>query len=232
MYQRGADVVFGAAGFAGTGVFEAARAGSTRNRHLWGIGADADQYPIVDPYLRPHVLTSMLKKFDVAASELVRLLVNDELLPGVRELGLADNAVGYSTAGGHLSADTITQLERYRNEIVAGTRIVRSAPSGALAPPLGKPVACTLHITFDGATCRHDAPTVVRPGVVRVVFVNTSDSDGLAEVGTSSRGIVQVPANAGETNAGYALLDDGHYTVQCKVGFEITFAGGSLRVES
>jgi hypothetical protein len=232
MYQRGADVLFAAAGFAGSGVFEAARAGSTRDRHLWGIGADADQYPIVDPFLRPHVLTSMLKRFDVAAYELVRLLVNDELLPGVRELGLADNAVGYSTTGGHLSAETVTQLECYRNEIVAGTRVVPSAPSGALAPPFGKPVAWTLHVTFDGATCRHDAPSDVRPGVVRVVFVNASDSDGVAEVGVSTRGLVQVPANAGGTNVGYALLDDGHYTVQCKVGFETTFAGGSLRVDS
>jgi hypothetical protein len=161
------------------------------------------------------------------------LLVAGELQPGVRELGLADNAVDYSTTGGHLSADTIAALERYRTEIVAGTRVVRSAPSGALAPPLGKPVACTLNVTFDGATCRHDAPTVLRPGVMRVVFVNASGSDAVAEVGTSSmRGMVQVPANAGETNAGYAMLDDGHYNVQCKVGFETTFAGGSLHVGS
>jgi hypothetical protein len=150
----------------------------------------------------------------------------------VRELGLADNALDYSTSGGHLSADTTAVLERHRNEIVAGTRVVRSAPSGGVYPPLGKPVACTLNVTFDGATCRHDAPAVVRPGVVRVVFVNASDSDGVAEVGTSTRGMVQVPANAGETNAGYAMLDDGHYNVQCKVGFETTFAGGSLHVGS
>jgi basic membrane lipoprotein Med (substrate-binding protein (PBP1-ABC) superfamily)/DNA-binding SARP family transcriptional activator len=231
IYQRGADVVFQAAGFAGCGVFAAARAASTPLRHLWAIGADTDQFLEVDPSEKQHVLTSMIKRFDVAASELVRQLVIGELRPGVRSLGLADNALGYSTTGGHLSAETIARLEHYRSEIVAGTRVVPSAPNGALAPPLGKPVSITVNVTFDGATCRHDAPDRFTPGVARVVFVNTSDRDGLVEVSTAVWGMVQVPAIARETNSGYAMLEDGHYIVQCRVG-DATFAGGTLRVGS
>lgn len=232
MYARGADVIFHAAGYAGYGVFAAARAASTPERRLWAIGADSDQYLDVDPLVRQHVLTSMIKKFDVAVYELVRMLVNDELRPGVRQLGLADDAVDYSTTGGHLSTATIEELERYRNEIVAGTRIVPSAPDGPLEPPAGSTVTSTLTVTFDGATCRHDAPAAIGRGVVRVVLVNTGHADGSVEVSGGGGNMVQVPANAGGTNSGYAKLDDGLYDVQCTSGFETTFAGAPFRVGS
>ena len=39
----------------------------------------------------------------------------------------------------------------------------------------------TVTVTFDGATCRHDAPATIAPGVVRVVFVNMADADALAD---------------------------------------------------
>ena len=38
---------------------------------------------------------------------------------------------------------------RYRKEIVAGTRIVPSAPHGPLEPPAGSTVTRTLTVTFD-----------------------------------------------------------------------------------
>ena len=82
------------------------------------------------------------------------------------------------------------------------------------------------------ATCRHDAPAAIGPGVVRVVFVNTGDADALADVSTKGWGVVEVPANAGGTNSGYAKLDDGLYDVQCISGFDTTFAGPSLKVGS
>jgi basic membrane protein A len=229
MFDRGADVVLQAAGYAGYGVFAAARAVSTAERHVWAIGADSDQYLDVDPLLRQHVLTSMIKKFDVAAYELVRMLGQAAPRPGVRQLGLAENAVGYSTTGGHLSAETVAELERYRKEIVAGTRTVPSAPDGPLAAPLGKTVTTTVTVTFDGTTCRHDTADP-RPGVARVLFVNTSSSDGSVEVGADGGVLAQVPAVTGETNMGYAMLEGGVYRVECMTGFDSRFEGPSLRV--
>jgi hypothetical protein len=174
----------------------------------------------------------MIKKFDVAVYELVRMLVDDELRPGVRQLRLADDAVDYSTTGGHLSTATIEELERYRQEIVAGTRIVPSAPDGPLEPPAGATVTSTLTVTFDGATCQHDAPAAIGRGVVRVVFVNTGAADGVVELSGGGGNMLQVPANAGGTNWGYAKLDDGLYDVQCTSGFETAVASASLRVGS
>ena len=159
---------------------------------------DSDQYLDVEPSEQPYVLTSMIKKFDVAVYELVHMLVDGELRPGVRILGLAEKAVGYSTTGGHLSIDTIAALERYRQEIVAGTRSCRARPTGALEPPRGVVPTTTLTVTFDGSTCRYDGPAPSStPGMVRVEFVNTSDSTDGWTFYPAGEFAVQVPALGG-----------------------------------
>src|SRR4051812_14836929 len=60
-YAAGADVVYAAAGGSGGGLFEAAKATSTDAAKHWAIGVDSDQYKLVDPSLKPFILTSMLK---------------------------------------------------------------------------------------------------------------------------------------------------------------------------
>ena len=61
MYDAGADVIFGADGDSGSGVIQAAH-----ERGLWAIGVDSDQYLMADPSVRGAILTSMLKRADVA----------------------------------------------------------------------------------------------------------------------------------------------------------------------
>ncbi|NIR41543.1 MAG: BMP family ABC transporter substrate-binding protein, partial [Actinobacteria bacterium] len=39
--------------------------------HRWAIGVDVDEYVFVEPDLRPHVLTSMLKRVDMAIERLI-----------------------------------------------------------------------------------------------------------------------------------------------------------------
>ena len=100
------------------------------------------------------------------------------LEPVDKVLTLADGAVGYSTAGDHLSPDTIATLDHLKADIVSGTRVVPQAPSGNLSPPASATVSQTGTVTFDGSTCRYDGPTEFSPGeVIRVVFVNATDRD-------------------------------------------------------
>ena len=62
------------------GVFTAAReASAAQDRHVWAIGVDADQYLDVPILERPYVLTSMIKRFDVAVYELVRDFLDGDL---------------------------------------------------------------------------------------------------------------------------------------------------------
>jgi basic membrane protein A len=88
MHEQGADVVFQVAGGTGAGVIEAAR-----EMNFFAIGVDSDQ-----DYLAPgFVLTSMLKRVDIAVYETIAALVDGRLEGGsVLQYGLPQNGVGLS----------------------------------------------------------------------------------------------------------------------------------------
>jgi basic membrane lipoprotein Med (substrate-binding protein (PBP1-ABC) superfamily)/DNA-binding SARP family transcriptional activator len=217
MYQRGADVVLHAAGAAGAGVFAAARAQSDAlDRHLWAIGADADQYFDVSAEERAHVLTSTIKRFDVGVYEVVRDYLDGGLEPVRRELTLADGAVGYSTTGDHLSRETIATLEQLKAEILSGALTVPRAASGALGPPASATVARAGRVTFDGSRCLYDGPPTFFAGdVVHFEFVNNTESDAMFAIWSPSLSVVQVPAPPGGTNEGYGRLPAGSNESWC-----------------
>jgi basic membrane protein A and related proteins len=70
--QQGSQAVFQVAGGCGLGALQAAK-----ENHVWGIGVDADQR-----YLGPFMMTSALKKVDVAVSDLTRLAYAGNLATG------------------------------------------------------------------------------------------------------------------------------------------------------
>jgi basic membrane protein A len=85
--DRGADVVYHAAGGTGVGVLRAAA-----DAGKLGIGVDSNQnglYP-------GKVLTSMLKRVDNATIKTFTDAKNGTWKPGVQVLGLAENGVGYA----------------------------------------------------------------------------------------------------------------------------------------
>jgi basic membrane protein A len=85
-YRRGADVIFHASGKTGSGVIE-----SARERRRWVIGVDSDQYDEAPCC----VLTSMVKRVDVAVLDAARDVVEGDFDGGTRELGLAEDGVGF-----------------------------------------------------------------------------------------------------------------------------------------
>lgn len=113
-FRRGADVIFHAAGKTGTGVFNAAREAGR-----WAIGVDSDQFHEAPCCL----LTSMVKKVDVAVFELVRDLVGGRFAPGVHELGLEEEGVGYvydANNRDRIPPEVIERVEEIERAIVAG----------------------------------------------------------------------------------------------------------------
>ncbi len=128
LYGQGADVIFHASGGSGLGLFQAADELSTDDSHLWAIGVDADQYQSVgDPVLQEHILTSMLKRVDVAVDKAITDFLNDEFTPGAVRLGLAEEGVGYSTSGGFID-DITGDLDGYAAQIIDGTIVVPTEP--------------------------------------------------------------------------------------------------------
>jgi len=126
MYEDDADVIYAAAGGSGLGMFEAASEAGEPGE-VWGIGVDSDQYNLVDPALQPYVLTSMLKKVDVAVYETVAALVNDEFVGGPQTFDLASGGVDYSTTGGFVD-DISEQLDEYKQQIIDGEIEVPTEP--------------------------------------------------------------------------------------------------------
>lgn len=114
MFDNGADVVYHAAGGSGLGVFRAAKAAEGL-----GIGVDSDQYNTLPEDLRPFVLTSMLKKVDVAVYNLIKSFVDGEPLNGVVRFDLEAGGVDYSKTGGQVD-DIAEQLDELKAKIISG----------------------------------------------------------------------------------------------------------------
>jgi basic membrane protein A len=124
MYESGIDVIFHAAGNSGIGLFEAARDYSVANStHVWAIGADVDQYAQVGEDLKPFILTSMLKRVDVATYDIIQSQVEGTFLGGEKVWDLRAGGVGYATSGGFL-AEHLGDLAAIEAGIKNGTILV------------------------------------------------------------------------------------------------------------
>ncbi|MFX0204983.1 MAG: BMP family ABC transporter substrate-binding protein [Candidatus Hodarchaeota archaeon] len=89
MWAQGVDVIFAAAGNSGLGVHESA---NEQGPGFYSIGVDADQ-----DYLYPgSILTSMIKRLDIAVYNGILDVYNSNWSPDIKNLGLAENGVGIS----------------------------------------------------------------------------------------------------------------------------------------
>ena len=113
-FDRGADVVYAAAGATGLGVLQAAT-----DKGRLAIGVDSNQN-----HLHPgSILTSMVKRVDLAVYETFKAAKDGTFKPGVRVLGVAEGGVGYSLDQDNRSLITPEmekRLEQARADIVAG----------------------------------------------------------------------------------------------------------------
>ncbi len=114
MFQKGADVVYHAAGGSGAGVFKAAKAANG-----WAIGVDSDQALTADANVRDVILTSMLKKLDVAVYDYLKAAVAGTSEAGNVVFDLKAGGVDYSTTGGHVD-DIKAKLDEYKAKIISG----------------------------------------------------------------------------------------------------------------
>lgn len=86
-FDRGADVIFAAAGGTGIGVYQAAK-----DNGKYAIGVDSNQN-----HLQPGtMLTSMIKRVDNAAYDTFKAKMDGSWKAGVTSLGLAEKGVGWA----------------------------------------------------------------------------------------------------------------------------------------
>jgi basic membrane protein A len=118
--SRGAKIVFQVAGGCGLGALSAAQ-----QKHVWGIGVDADQ-----AYLGAHVLTSAQKRVDVAVFVTIQSLVANRFQGGRSAVfGLDKNGVALGTISAKVPKEDRAALDQVAAEIRKGEIRVPSALS-------------------------------------------------------------------------------------------------------
>ena len=108
---KGSRVVFQVAGYCGLGVLEAAS-----EHGIWGIGVDVDQ-----SHLGPHILTSAMKRLDVAVFDTIEELARGTLETGrTSHFSLRNRGVGIGTISAAVPRSFKAEIEDVRAAIVAG----------------------------------------------------------------------------------------------------------------
>ncbi|BEV71395.1 BMP family protein [Paludibacterium sp. B53371] len=113
-FDRGVDVVFAAAGGTGLGVLQSAKSAGK-----YSIGVDSNQN-----YLHPgSVLTSMVKRVDIAVYNTFKEAQKGTWKPGVKILGLKENGIDWALDSNNrslITPDMEKRINTARSAIIAG----------------------------------------------------------------------------------------------------------------
>ena len=123
-FSRGADIIFSAAGPTGLGVIQAAR-----DAGRLAIGVDSNQNHIQPGY----VLTSMLKRVDIAVYRALAAALDGSWESGITVLGLAEGGVDYALDEHNsalISAAMRAAVEAAKLAIISGEVVVTDAMAG------------------------------------------------------------------------------------------------------
>src|SRR5437660_787934 len=108
--EQGAGVIFQVAGGCGLGALDAAK-----EKHVWGIGVDADQ-----SFLGPHILTSAVKRVDTAVFLAIKSVVDGKFKGGNIVFGLKDNGVAIGKISPKVPKSEVAAVNKVRAEIISG----------------------------------------------------------------------------------------------------------------
>ncbi|MGW0564480.1 BMP family lipoprotein [Streptomyces sp. NPDC003016] len=124
--DKGADVIYHAAGLAGSGAIEAAA-----NKGKWAIGVDSDQYkqPGLAKY-KDKILTSVTKDVSDSVYNLIKSVKDGKPQSGEVRYGLAEDGVGLSDSNPayRKMTDLIAAVDKAKAAIVADKIKVKTAP--------------------------------------------------------------------------------------------------------
>lgn len=136
LLSKGADVLFHAAGSDGLGVIQAVKEARARGRDVYAIGVDSDQSHVAPEA----VLTSMVKRVDLAVWEAAREASEGKFTAGDSVWGLREGGVTAAEVRVDFEgkAAALEQVERLRQEIVEGRIRVPASETelAAFQPPV------------------------------------------------------------------------------------------------
>jgi len=113
-YKQGADIIYHASGASGEGVFEAAK-----ETKKYAIGVDSAQSWIMPD----RIITSMLKRVDVAVFETIKDVKEGKFKAGVRTFGLSNKGVDYEKTN-LIPLGVRSKVESINKDIISGKIVV------------------------------------------------------------------------------------------------------------
>ena len=123
--DNNADILFQVAGACGIGVLDAATA-----KNVYSIGVDVDQSKDSTGAVRPSVITSAVKRIDVAAYDIVQMAEQQgsaatgpytSYVASPFTFDLARDGVGFATPSSDVPADAVAKATDFESMIKAGT---------------------------------------------------------------------------------------------------------------
>ncbi|WKD32978.1 BMP family lipoprotein [Streptomyces xanthophaeus] len=122
----GADVVYAAAGLAGSGAIEAAS-----SKGKWAIGVDSDQYNQAGlAKYKDSILTSVTKDVEDSVFNLIKSVEDGKPTTGEIRYGLDKDGVGLADSNPKYKemADVVAAVEKAKADIIAKKIIVKTTP--------------------------------------------------------------------------------------------------------
>ncbi|MDT0304875.1 BMP family lipoprotein [Streptomonospora wellingtoniae] len=121
--DKGADVIYHAAGASGNGVLEA-----VADAEKLFIGVDSDQYKSAPEDQKQYVLTSAMKRVDTAVFDFVKSAQDGEVQTGIQRFDLASGGVGYAKSNEEAISDVEGRLDELKQQIIDGEIEVPTKP--------------------------------------------------------------------------------------------------------
>ncbi|MEA3424329.1 MAG: BMP family ABC transporter substrate-binding protein [Bacillota bacterium] len=128
-YEQGAYIIYHAAGGTGNGAIKEAKDRVINGEDVWIIGVDKDQY--IDGIYeagKSVILTSMMKRVDVAAYTVCENVLNDEFKGEILVFNLANGGVSIPAKNPNLNAEWETSIQEYADKVISGEITVPEAP--------------------------------------------------------------------------------------------------------
>lgn len=131
MYDEGAYVIYHVAGASGNGLIKEAKDRAINGQDVWAIGVDRDQYEDgIYEGEKSVMLTSMMKRVDVAAYEVAKLTMEGKFPGGeVLTFTLENAGIGLPKENPNLTDDILSKVADFEGKIKAGEIEVPVLPS-------------------------------------------------------------------------------------------------------
>lgn len=117
LIEEGADVLFGSPGVSQRALSNAAR---NADEQTWVIGIGGDQFQSATEDQKPHILTSVVKRFDTVTYDFIESVDERDPITGHRLYGIDDNGLDIVTSGDFLTKRNLAVVEGLKDRVESG----------------------------------------------------------------------------------------------------------------